>query len=209
METTTTTTLDNMEEDEDDTKDNEIMRKLSKMTDDEMLHITKVPITSVEGRLGHDRKPSKGFWYSPGSFSKSSWVSWCSYEMPEWVDPTTHQYIACKILETAFVPSGAPAEPTVARISTENEFHEFHKHFACLLPIYENDYVFGIDWDRVRHEGWAGVYIDFQYDCHRVIYPRPTVASSIQDQICGWYHGWDCSSGCVWNIEAILSHRML
>lgn len=48
----------------------------------------------------------------------------------------------------------------------------------------------GVPWDRIAQE-WKGILITpYQWECRR-------------DTI--WYYGWDCASGCIWDVTAIES----
>ena len=47
-----------------------------------------------------------------------------------------------------------------------------------------------IDWDKVASE-YQGIIIS---PFHRML---------AFELYCGWYYGWDCECGCIWDLEAI------
>lgn len=47
-----------------------------------------------------------------------------------------------------------------------------------------------IDWSRVAQE-WDGIVI------------APYIWSMRLNPQTSWYYGWDCASGCIWNLDAI------
>lgn len=112
--------------------------------------------------------------------------------------------MACTVREAPFTTSGAPREPSVGRVATDDEFQAFHKRYAFTSICYWMN-VWGIDWDRVREDGWAGVCLEMNYDFHAMRFPQPTAGSPLDEQVGGWYHGWDC----VWDVMALLESRIL
>lgn len=76
-------------------------------------------------------------------------------------------------------------------ISNLKEFDAF-----CDSYVIKNDNTYGffssnnIDWNAVS-EKYDGIYIPNYYWERRN-----------SDHSC-WYYGWDCASGCIWNLSAI------
>lgn len=174
---------------------------LVKMDKDERLHIGRrrdVPFTSAVGTLGCWKKPSQGVWYSTGSLSDYSWVRWClEQEMLDWIDPDVCQYYAFKVREVPF-SEGVTSEPAVARITTDDELRAFHHRYAKGPEQ--------MDWDRIKEEGWAGVYIDLNYKFQGFWTPAERLSKSeVDKEISSWYSGgWGSSSGCIWDTRAFL-----
>jgi hypothetical protein len=77
------------------------------------------------------------------------------------------------------------------------DIFEFSKEFKkpSRLEDYESD-TYHIWWFKVA-EKYPGIIIaPFQRYC----------AIDIR---CAWYYGWDCSSGCIWDLNAIESFELL
>lgn len=53
-------------------------------------------------------------------------------------------------------------------------------------------YVYRIDWPRLASECDGVIITPYQWTCRNL------------DQTF-WYYGWDCASGCIWNLNAIAS----
>lgn len=69
-------------------------------------------------------------------------------------------------------------------ITEEHEFLAFEKKYGvAMTPMHTS-----IDWNRVRDD-YDGIIIPHYFWQFRL------------DHI--WYYGWDCASGCVWNLKAI------
>ncbi len=56
-------------------------------------------------------------------------------------------------------------------------------------------YVYEIKWEEVM-KLWDGIIISpYNWECRM---PSETM----------WYYGWDCASGCIWNLKAIKSYKL-
>lgn len=51
--------------------------------------------------------------------------------------------------------------------------------------------IYWINWDKVAREGYQGIIIN------------PYLGSRRYKLKTSWYYGWDCASGCIWDIAAI------
>lgn len=125
-------------------------------------------------------KPN-GFWVSVEG--DDDWASWCTNEAPSFLGTYTYE------IE---LHDGAD----ILRIETVNQLDQFHRVFAE-LPEYRRHWPKeiqskDINWDRVAAVH-AGVIIA-PYQWERRLH-RET----------GWYYGWDCASGCIWNLDVIKS----
>lgn len=109
-----------------------------------------------------------------------AWLDWCSSEMPEWV----HEFK----YEICLNP-----QANLLVLTSAEEAEKFSEEFFS--PDKGQ-----IDWSKVA-ELWDGLEInpyekcwDWNYNLwHKYI----------------WYNSWDCSSGCVWNANAIQLVRKL
>jgi len=52
-------------------------------------------------------------------------------------------------------------------------------------------YIYSIDWERVMTEYDGIIIAPYIWSCR------------LDNPATSWYYGWDCASGCIWNIDAI------
>lgn len=69
------------------------------------------------------------------------------------------------------------------------EFHEEYEFINPKKPIFLES-LKKINWEAVR-KNWSGIII------------APFNRKMRDDSINYWYDAWDCSSGCVWNLQAV------
>lgn len=154
-----------------------------------LLHYSPKPLQLHEcsylqnNKYGAPGKPN-GLWVSVEG--EDDWASWCSSEMPKWIEGRAITEISIS----------AAAMHRVLVIENLPTFDAFHEQYAVVLEfkkkwpkeIQSKD----IDWARVS-EAYAGIIIaPYQWD-RRL--NRKTQ----------WYYGWDCASGCIWDIRVIES----
>lgn len=53
-----------------------------------------------------------------------------------------------------------------------------------------------IDWEKMQREYQGIIITPYQWECRL-------------DNDCNWYYGWDCASGCIWNIECIEEFKLI
>lgn len=65
------------------------------------------------------------------------------------------------------------------------------------IPVKEKyGLMFVVDWSNIA-ENYDGIIITpYQWKCRN-------------HQSCFWYYGWDCASGCIWNLDAIDKFQLL
>lgn len=138
----------------------------------------------VKGR-GQYTKP-QGFWVSvEGQYD---WPTWCRDEE-----------VLTESLTTAHEVCLTDAA-NVLLITSADEIDQFHGEFAAASE-FDRKYGYGpecwgIDWTSVA-ERYDGILI------------TPYLWSRRFNGNCGWYYGWDCASGCIWNLSAIESVTVL
>jgi len=152
-----------------------------------LAHYSAKPITALrpyprETWGGRDRRPvgdkPLGLWLSDDACSPN-WKSWCEGE--EWgLDGLKHRH-AVTLSSTS----------NVLILSGTDAILAFHHRFQAPISNTMPDYLM-IDWGRVCAE-WQGIII------------TPYVWELRLDRRCRWYYGWDCASGCIWDIDAIES----
>ena len=110
-----------------------------------------------------------------------SWVSYLTGEYKDHGESWERKRLACM----THIYRLSLDESKIYCIENEKHFDKFTKNFALKKKSV-------IDWEKVA-EGWSGVEI-------RYISNREDVE---------WYIGWDCSSGCIWNPDAVKRIRLL
>lgn len=120
----------------------------------------------------------KGFWFSNDT-CEHNWEKFCRAEH-FWLE-------SLKFKKTFKFTDSA----NVLIITNLQEFDSF-----CNSYVVRDDAHLGflstynIDWEAVA-EKYDGIYIPDYYWERRL------------DESSGWYYGWDCASGCIWNLSAI------
>ena len=145
------------------------------MSVETLMHYRELPVTFDRTRTYKQEGP-----YSYGK-PVGFWVSVQGEDdWPSW----------CRGEEYCLDDLLVPHEVTLAdganilRLETTDEMREFTNQFIAggRHP--------GIDWRRVS-ELYDGILI-------------PTYQWSLRCEL-DWYYGWDCASGCIWNLHAIAS----
>jgi hypothetical protein len=123
----------------------------------------------------HDQyfKPH-GLWVSDED--DYGWSHWCTAE--EFAqDSLAYEHL----VELAW-------DNNVLVISTVPELDKFHEQFKASLGDWETGNPRWLNWTRV-HPLWQGIII------------TPYLWERRMDYM--WYYGWDCASGCIWDLRAI------
>lgn len=69
-------------------------------------------------------------------------------------------------------------------INNLKEFDHFNKWYV------DDNCSFNIDWDKISKQ-YDGILITDYFWERRL------------SKECKWYYGWDCASGCIWNLEVL------
>lgn len=114
-----------------------------------------------------------GLWYSLGL----SWIDWCAAE----------DFIDEGYLFELFID-----EEKLLKLKTAKDVYKFtDKYFKTLVPIKtKHKYLASfIDWKQVKKEHPYGIEIaPYNWECRFELI---------------WYNGWDCASGCIWDLNII------
>lgn len=122
----------------------------------------------------------KGFWVSDES--DHGWKAWCKGE--RWnLGGLQHEY------EVVLADNA-----NVLHINTLRQLDEFHETYSVSKYPEMPQYVDNIDWRAVASK-YDGIIIT-PYFWQRRLAPNFM-----------WYYGWDCASGCFWNINVIKELR--
>lgn len=130
--------------------------------------------------------------YAPNTFGKpvGFWVSVLGED--DWATFVTGNMNSDRLTHAQRVTLST--EANVLRINSAYELDVFAKHNAVETD-YERRYPrllnrWPIDWRAVA-EKYDGIIIaPYQWS---------------RRMSCDWYYGWDCASGCIWNLGAIAS----
>jgi len=143
-----------------------------------LLHYSAEPI--IFDRNRNYKKHNHAGIYKPHGFWVSvqgdrDWKDWCEAE----------EFNLESLRHTHTVELKQSAN--VLLVSTAAEIEKFHNTFSTE----SNDFLYPtIKWDEVQKQ-YDGV----------VIAPYQGAYRLHCDYM--WYYGWDCASGCIWNLEAI------
>jgi hypothetical protein len=119
-----------------------------------------------------------GLWYSVEG-SEDSWSTWCMGE-------------GFRMENLEFQYKIELDKSRILFIKTVEELDAFHSRF------YYSRYTFvNVCWDRVA-ENYSGIEIaPYQWSRRLSL-----------DGGYDWYYGWDCASGCVWDLSAITEFKL-
>lgn len=152
----------------------------------DLIHYSNEPLRAVcdetqepSGRDGvwwtHE-KP-RGLWVSV--LGRDDWASWCRAESFR----RTRRQCASRIVLS---PSAK-----VLRMASAHEMDAFTRQYGEVIRLQGSRYNrTGINWSKVAAE-YDGIII------------APYIWSRRLHDLTGWYYGWDCASGCIWNSRAI------
>ena len=104
------------------------------------------------------------------------WEEWCRDDA-EWDLPP-------------FVYAVEVDEDKILQLTTVSQLDDFHDDYRAgeSHEEYRRDW---IDWARVG-EQWGGIEIaPYQWE------------RRLDGEVHRWYYGWDCASGCVWDVKAL------
>jgi hypothetical protein len=127
-----------------------------------------------------EMKP-KGLWFSvEGLPDDTNWVDWCTDN--EFRQDTLKYKHEIKLKEGS----------NVLWLNSISHIAEFNKRYFEL----ECGMINSIDWVKVSYD-YAGIII------------APYVWECRFEPSCFWYYGWDCASGCIWDLDQIESFELL
>lgn len=132
----------------------------------------------------HSAKPL-GLWVSVEGISDEHNLNW-----KQWCESEEFHLEYLKYAYEVILKENA----NILYLKTSDEIIGFHAKYPKSLFKEMNDWkhndTYQIDWAKVA-EKYQGIIISpYQWDC------RLSCDSS-------WYYGWDCSSGCIWDIDCI------
>lgn len=125
----------------------------------------------------------EGFWVSVTG--EDDWPSWCDSEgFNQSALQTAHHVELATTANVLWINSTVGINSLTARFAVQTEYERRWTHRS------ETPAKWPIDWLRVA-EQWDGIIIAPYQWARRITHD--------------WYYGWDCASGCIWNLTAVAS----
>lgn len=159
------------------------------------LHLTDLPLEHfIENEQLSGYKPL-GLWWGVGD----SWMQWCMSEMKEWLCPYIYEIVL--------------NEENVLRIDTIKKFEKFEEKYATVPPwlkVDGHDAVMNLLYNNAKQQSesksrhnFSSHYIDYaklSKEYGGIEIPNYFWEKRMSSM---WYYGWDCASGCAWDVGAI------
>lgn len=150
-----------------------------------LIHYSPRIIESLEDRpyyqedLSWQAKPN-GLWISvEGDKLGENWKEWCETE-EFCVENLKHSY---EIL--------LKEDARILHLKTPEEIFEFTKKYPLRIRGWDADSdTYQLEWFEVKKKYQGIIISPYQWPC------RLSLESC-------WYYGWDCSSGCIWDLKCI------
>lgn len=153
-----------------------------------LLHYTDAPLTFDPARTYEQDEPSSyrkphGFWVSVEG--EDDWPSWCRGEL----------FATDRLAHVSRVTLAADAHVHV--ISDASALDAFTGTYAV-----QTDWERRFAWKRDDRSQWPIDWREVVKDCDGLIIAPYIYTRRMATE---WYYGWDCASGCIWNLSAIAS----
>lgn len=137
--------------------------------------------------ITHEGIKPTGLWYALGN----EWIDWCEGNMnEEWIRPS--------IIEIELLMNKVLIVETIEDV--ENLIKKYSKE------LFPGSSLFNIDWEALASE-YSGIeirnYNHLKWGRRKDIFKSKT-EYRIDDL---WLSAWDVSSGCIWDLSIIKSHK--
>lgn len=154
-----------------------------------LIHYTDRPINVLEDRkysqsaLYWQAKPN-GLWISVEDIGEKipnnyNWKEWCESE--------NFRIEALAISYEIILKEGA----NILHLKSVEEIEEFTKLYPLKKRGWDDEWDTNeLDWDEIKKKYQGIIISPYQWAC------RLSLETS-------WYYGWDCSSGCIWDISCV------
>ena len=137
-------------------------------------------VVSVEQQEGMKNFKPRGFWFSVED--GDGWREWCEAEAFR---------LDCLAFEHEVE---LHSDAHILHLSSGEDIDKFSKEFGFGGVSDFMNYML-LTWDRVAAQYQGLIIAPYQWEKRL-------------DPDCGWYYGWDCSSGCIWDANAIASVKV-
>jgi len=138
-----------------------------------------------QSELNWQAKPN-GLWISvEGEKLGEGWKEWCQGEEFR----LEHLIISYQVI--------LKEEANILHLKTAQEIYEFSKLYPLKTRHWdpEND-TYQLSWEDVKAKYQGIIISPYQWQCRMDI------------KTC-WYYGWDCSSGCIWDLTCIAEFKLI
>lgn len=158
----------------------------------QLMHYAELPVSFDAARTYEQKQPRlfgkpEGFWVSVTG--EDDWPSWCeSEEFRQSTLQAAHRVELAAGANFLRIDSTVGIDSLTARFAVQTEYERRWAHRG------DTPAKWPIDWQRVA-EQWDGI----------IIAPYQWARRNTHD----WYYGWDCASGCIWNLAAIESVQLV
>ena len=149
----------------------------------ELIHFSEKPIASLDSTRKYEQRvhfKPRGFWFSVEG-NGDGWMAWCTEERFNIEALQRKHRLTLR------------DDARLIRLTSTTNIDVFHVRFNA--AVYHR--IIYIDWTKVAAQ-YQGIIIN-PYIWQR----RLDTWSS------GWYHSWDCASGCIWDLTAIKEMELI
>lgn len=155
-----------------------------------LIHYSQVPIYKLEDRNYEDDRPMgmkgcrmgkpDGLWVSVEN--EYGWNEWC----------TSEDYALKRLKYQHKVI--LKKEAKILHLKSNNDILNFTKEYGSLSDDFFINWA--VDYNSVKSKYQGIIISPYQWDCR--LHPQ-----------CGWYYGWDCASGCIWDLSCIKIFQLI
>ena len=138
------------------------------------------PRPYLQSELRWQAKPN-GLWVSVAG--DDDWKSWCEKE--DYL--TNHLVVSYEI--------SLNKNANILHLKTPQEIYEFGKLYPLKTTELNND-TFQLEWNKVKSKYQGIIIAPYQWGCRLAL------------ETC-WYYGWDCASGCIWDLSCIDEFKLM
>lgn len=158
-----------------------------------MIHFTVNPIESLETReynqkdLAWQAKPN-GLWFSIEGLNAPNNICW-----KEWCKSENFRTYALAFSYEIILKEDA----NILHLKTSKEIVDFTNKYPLKSRDWEPEHdTYQLQWDEVKKKYQGIIIAPYNWECR------------LEMTTC-WYYGWDCSSGCIWDIDCIKEFKFL
>ena len=179
-------------------KDGKGFKLIKKMTlPTQLYHYSKDPIEKLNPDFhlkNHEYMPEMGkpfaFWFSVEDYEDDqTWLTWCISEKFRLKGlKHRHKVILKSNANILFLNTSEGIRDFGFKYQKNDQCH--FDNFIRKQGRKPYPYVYQIKWNEFAKECDGIVIAPYQWEC------------SLKSETT-WYYGWDCSSGCIWNYDAI------
>lgn len=144
-----------------------------------------VPRKYDQSELSWQAKPN-GLWVSV----EHHWKWWCEAEEFNLENLVVSYEVKLK------------KKANILYLRTEEEVFEFAKLYPWLRKQWDDPIgrdlcqAYELDWNKVKAKYQGIIIAPYQWNCR--LSPKSN-----------WYYGWDCASGCIWDLDCIKEFKLI